>query len=118
MAATESSSSWSPQAKAQPPPPIAQAPNPARVMVMSVCPKGTLVNVSLMPPMLGEPRFICPTAGTAGQARESAEWLQPGPLHAGQLALQPLVLTLLLGSAPVMLVGQVGPLEWVGLEVV
>src|ERR1700722_1404881 len=50
MAATESSSSWSPQPKAQPPPPIAQAPKPARVMVMSVCPKGTLVSVSVMSP--------------------------------------------------------------------
>ena len=38
-----------PQAKAQPPPPIAQAPKPARVMLMSVCPKGTFVSVSLMP---------------------------------------------------------------------
>ena len=49
IAATEWSSSWSPQAKAHPPPPIAQAPKPARVIVMSVCPKGTLVSVWLMP---------------------------------------------------------------------
>src|SRR6202041_3454431 len=82
-------------------------------------PEGNLGQRLAHAPMLGEPRFICPTARTAStatQCRQSAEWRQPGPLHTGQLAFQPLVLTLLLGGTPVVLVGQVGPLEWVGLE--
>ena len=38
IAATDSVSSWLPQANAQPPPPMAQAPKPTRVSIMSVRP--------------------------------------------------------------------------------
>jgi hypothetical protein len=38
MAPMDSASSWLPQANAQPPPPMAQAPNPTRVSSMSVQP--------------------------------------------------------------------------------
>src|SRR5260370_13149520 len=40
MAVTDSSSSWPPQAWAHPAPPIAHAPNPTRVMRISVVPSG------------------------------------------------------------------------------
>src|SRR4051794_26585953 len=39
MAAIDSSSSWGPQAKAQPPPPIAHAPTPMAVRSMSLLPR-------------------------------------------------------------------------------
>src|SRR5438067_1879054 len=43
MAATESASSCGPQANAQPPPPIAQAPKPIGVMCRSELPSGRVV---------------------------------------------------------------------------
>src|SRR6266536_5106880 len=44
IAAIDSASSWSPQAWAQSPPPMAQAPNPTRVSSMSVQPSLTVGN--------------------------------------------------------------------------
>src|ERR1700733_1465896 len=48
----------------------------------------------------------------------SAQRPQPCPLDPGELALQPLVLPLLLGSTPVVLVRQVGALERIPLQVI
>src|SRR5438445_1860929 len=47
IAAIESASSWLPQAKVQPPPPIAHAPKPTRVIRMPVVPSGAVGSVSV-----------------------------------------------------------------------
>src|SRR6266850_3697698 len=47
MAAIESASSWLPQAKVHPPPPIAHAPKPTRVIRMPVVPSGAVGSVSV-----------------------------------------------------------------------
>src|SRR5207245_2467365 len=47
MAAIESASSWLPQAKLHPPPPIAHAPKPTRVIRMPVVPSGAVGSVSV-----------------------------------------------------------------------
>src|SRR6266581_3151021 len=47
MAAIESASSWLPQANVHPPPPIAHAPKPTRVIRMSVVPSGAVGSVSV-----------------------------------------------------------------------
>src|SRR2546422_4506756 len=47
IAAIESASSWLPQAKVQPPPPIAHAPKPTRVIRMPVLPSGAVGSVSV-----------------------------------------------------------------------
>src|ERR1700732_4706813 len=40
MVASETASSWGPQLNAQPPPPIAQAPNPVLVIITRLEPRG------------------------------------------------------------------------------
>src|SRR5450830_1150621 len=69
MAVTDAASSCSPQPNAQPPPPIAQAPKPTRVICMSVPPKGTVGNVSLivLRPIVVSPRKRrrCPSSSEA-----------------------------------------------------
>src|SRR5207244_4347794 len=47
IAAIESASSWLPQAKVQPPPPIAHAPKPTRVIRIPVVPSGAVGSVSV-----------------------------------------------------------------------
>src|SRR3989442_6577890 len=47
IAAIESASSWFPQAKVHPPPPIAHAPKPTRVIRMPVVPTGAVGSVSV-----------------------------------------------------------------------
>src|SRR5438309_10504388 len=99
MAATESLSSWAPQAKAHPPPPMAHAPNPTGVMCRSelpsrrVCMTASQLAVGLA---TGDAymalyaahrinqrgRAHAPTSGT-GPAAESRRGRRVGRGHAG-----------------------------------
>src|SRR5215472_16467023 len=63
MAARDAVSSCGPQPKDQPPPPMAQAPNPTVVISIPAAPKGRVGNVMTLPPQVNNHQLVSPGLG-------------------------------------------------------